>query len=152
MPTMWSGSSISCALPPARADPGCIHPRTVGNRYGFVGHPRQGDGAAGRQALGGYRDRVPAYASGALMRTQSLDDVATAAGRLVDRGWTAMKTQLALPGDTSPEKEVERIRVIREIIGPDVLLMCDINQRWSVHQAINIGQRVKQYNLHWLRT
>ena len=51
--------------------------------------------------LGGFRDRVPAYASGALMRTQSLDEVVTAAGRLVERGWTAMKTQLALPGGTS---------------------------------------------------
>jgi L-alanine-DL-glutamate epimerase-like enolase superfamily enzyme len=100
--------------------------------------------------LGGFRDRVPAYASGALMRTQSLDEVVTAAGRLVERGWTSMKTQLALPGDTSPEKEIERIRVIREIIGRDVQLMCDINQRWSVYQAISIGQRLEPYHLHWL--
>src|SRR6185312_14796686 len=48
--------------------------------------------------LGGFRDRVPAYASGALMRTQSLDDVVTAARRLVERGWPAMKMQLGLPG------------------------------------------------------
>ena len=34
------------------------------------------------------------------MRTLSLDEVVTAAGRLVERGWTAMKTQLALPGGT----------------------------------------------------
>jgi L-alanine-DL-glutamate epimerase-like enolase superfamily enzyme len=100
--------------------------------------------------LGGFRDRVPAYASGALMRTQSLEEVATAAGRLVERGWTAMKTQLALPGGTWPETEVERIRVIREIIGPDIRLMCDINQRWSVHEAISIGQRIEKYHLHWL--
>jgi L-talarate/galactarate dehydratase len=100
--------------------------------------------------LGGFRDRVPAYASGALMRTSSLDGVATAAGRLVERGWTSMKTQLALPGHTTPEIEVERIRVIREVIGPDVQLMCDINQRWSVYQAVSIGQRIEQYHLHWL--
>jgi hypothetical protein len=30
-----------------------------------------------------------------------------------------MKTQLALPGDTSPGKEVERMRRVREAIGPD---------------------------------
>jgi L-alanine-DL-glutamate epimerase-like enolase superfamily enzyme len=28
--------------------------------------------------------------------------------------------------------------------------MCDINQRWSVFQAISIGQRIEKYNLHWL--
>jgi L-alanine-DL-glutamate epimerase-like enolase superfamily enzyme len=100
--------------------------------------------------LGGYRDRVPAYASGALMRTQSLDEVVTAAGRLVERGWTAMKTQLALPGGTRPEPEVDRIRRIREAIGPEVRLMCDINQRWTVPEAFSIGERLEPYHLHWL--
>jgi L-talarate/galactarate dehydratase len=100
--------------------------------------------------LGGYRDRVPAYASGALMRTQSLDEVVTAAGRLVERGWTAMKTQLALPGGTHPEPEVDRIRRIREAIGPDIRLMCDINQRWTVPEAFSIGERIEPYYLHWL--
>ena len=100
--------------------------------------------------LGGFRDRVPAYASGALMRTQSLDETVKAAGVLVERGWSAMKTQLALPGDTTPAKEVERMRLIREVIGPDRRLMCDINQRWSVHEAISIGERIEPYHLDWL--
>ena len=100
--------------------------------------------------LGGMRDAVPAYASGALMRTQTLDDTIRAGRLLVERGWSAMKTQLALPGDTTPAKEVERIRLLREAIGPDVRLMCDINQRWRVDQAITIGQRIEPYGLHWL--
>jgi L-alanine-DL-glutamate epimerase-like enolase superfamily enzyme len=100
--------------------------------------------------LGGYRDCVPAYASGALMRTLSLEEVVTAAGRLVERGWTAMKTQLALPSGTEPEQEVDRIRRIREVIGAQVRLMCDINQRWTVPEAISIGERLEPYHLHWL--
>ena len=100
--------------------------------------------------LGGFRDTVPAYASGALMRQFTLKEVETAAGRLVERGWTAMKTQLALPGHTTPEIEVERIRVLRQTLGPDIQLMCDINQRWSTHQAVSIGARVEPYHLHWL--
>src|SRR5262247_4515996 len=100
--------------------------------------------------LGGFRDRVPAYASGALMRTLSLEEVTTAARRLVERGWNAMKTQLALPGPTSPDIEVERIRLVREIVGSATQLMCDINQRWQVHEAISIGKRLEPYRLHWL--
>jgi L-alanine-DL-glutamate epimerase-like enolase superfamily enzyme len=100
--------------------------------------------------LGGFRDRVPAYASGALMRTLSLKEVETAAQRLVERGWTAMKTQLALPGGTDPEVEVQRIRALREIIGPEIRLMCDINQRWTVPEAVQIGQRLEPLHLHWL--
>ena len=84
------------------------------------------------------------------MRTLSLDEVVTAAGRLVERGWPAMKTQLALPGGTLPEVEVERIRRVREAIGPDIRLMCDINQRWTVPEAISIGERLEPYRLHWL--
>lgn len=100
--------------------------------------------------LGGFRDTVPAYASGALMRQFTLKEVETAGRRLVERGWGAMKTQLALPGHTTPEIEVERIRVLRAAIGPDIELMCDINQRWNTWQAISIGKRVEQFHLRWL--
>lgn len=61
-----------------------------------------------------------------------------------------MKTQLALPGHTTPDIEVNRMKVLREAIGPDIKLMCDINQRWTVYQAVSIGQRVEPYHLHWL--
>ena len=100
--------------------------------------------------LGGYRDRVPTYASGALMRGFPLVHVEKAAARLVEKGFRQMKTQLALPGDTNPEIEVERIRLIRNAIGPKIDLMCDINQRWDVRQAISIGSRVEEYHLFWL--
>ena len=102
------------------------------------------------QMLGGFRDKVPAYASGALMRTQSLDQALSAASRLVERGWTSMKTQLALPGHTTPEIEIDRIRRLREVVGPATQLMCDINQRWNVHEACSIGARLEPYHLHWL--
>ncbi|MBM3357059.1 MAG: mandelate racemase/muconate lactonizing enzyme family protein [Betaproteobacteria bacterium] len=100
--------------------------------------------------IGGFRDRVPTYASGALMRTFPLEHVEKAAVTLVKKGFKQMKTQLALPGEASPEREVERIRVIRNAIGPGIDLMCDINQRWDVRQAIAIGSRVEEYHLYWL--
>ena len=102
------------------------------------------------EMLGGFRKTVPAYASGALMRQFTLKEIEASTKKLVDRGWKAMKTQLALPGHTTPEIEVNRIKVQREILGPDIQLMCDINQRWNVYQAIDIGSRIEQYNLHWL--
>ena len=102
--------------------------------------------------LGGARERVPTYASGALMRELSLDRVVTAAATLKQKGFHEMKTQLALAGDTTPAGEVERMRRVREAIGPDIKLMCDINQRWRVEQAIDIGRRVEdaEVGLFWL--
>src|SRR6185312_11804974 len=42
------------------------------------------------------------------------------------------------------------IRRIRDVIGPEVRLMCDINQRWTVPEAFSIGERLEPYHLHWL--
>jgi L-alanine-DL-glutamate epimerase-like enolase superfamily enzyme len=102
------------------------------------------------QMVGGYRDRVPTYASGALMRTFPVEHLVKAGPKLVEKGFRQMKTQLALPGDTSPGIEADRVRRMRESIGPDIDLMCDINQRWRVEQAIDIGTRIEDVYLFWL--
>jgi L-alanine-DL-glutamate epimerase-like enolase superfamily enzyme len=73
--------------------------------------------------LGGLRDRVPSYASGALVRAYPIDHLVKAARTLVEKGFKAMKTQLALPGDTTPGREAEHARRIREAVGPDIDLM-----------------------------
>jgi L-talarate/galactarate dehydratase len=100
--------------------------------------------------LGGLRERVPTYASGALVRAYPLDHLEKAARTLIEKGFKQMKTQLALPGDTTPAREAEHAGRIRAAAGPDIDLMCDINQRWSVHQAMDIGKRVEDVNFYWL--
>lgn len=100
--------------------------------------------------LGGLRQRVPTYASGALVRSYPLDHMLKACRTLVERGFTQMKTQMALPGNVTPAQEAERARLTREVVGPDIDLMCDINQRWSVNQAIDIGRRVEDVHFFWL--
>jgi L-alanine-DL-glutamate epimerase-like enolase superfamily enzyme len=99
--------------------------------------------------LGGLRDRVPAYASGALSRTTPTDKLERAAAALVEKGYTQIKTQMAIEGLT-PAQEVERIKLVRDAVGPQVNLMVDINQRWSVHEAISIGHRIEELRLGWL--
>jgi D-galactarolactone cycloisomerase len=90
--------------------------------------------------LGGLRDRVPTYASGALSRAAPYEHVVKAGPLLVETGFKQMKMQLALPGETTPAREVERARLIREAVGPAIDLMCDINQRWtSTKRSISAG-------------
>ncbi len=101
--------------------------------------------------LGGARSRVPTYASGALRRGLTHDQAATAAAKLKASGFHEMKMQLALPGTPTVTDEVTRARVIRDAIGPDIRLMCDINQRWRPEQAIEIGSRIAEdVRLFWL--
>src|SRR5215468_1504185 len=98
--------------------------------------------------LGGYRDRAPTYASGALMRPHPVAYLAEAGPRLVQMGFKQMKAQMG--AEPTVDREVERMRVLREGIGEDIDLMCDINQLWTVNQAIDIGRRVEPYHLFWL--
>ena len=98
--------------------------------------------------LGGLRDRVATYASGALMRPHPIDYLAKAGPRLRDMGFRQMKMQCG--SEPTVAASVERVRVMRESIGPDIDLMCDINQLWSVNQAIEIGRRIEPYHLFWL--
>ena len=98
--------------------------------------------------LGGLRERVPTYASGALMRPHPIDYLAKAGPRLRDLGFRQMKMQCG--SEPSIAASVERVRVMREAIGPDVDLMCDINQLWSVDHAIEVGRRIEPHHLFWL--
>src|SRR5215470_1249382 len=97
--------------------------------------------------LGGLRDRVPTYASGALMRPHPVHYLAKAGPRLVSLGFRQMKMQCG--SEPTLAASIERVRVMREAIGPDIDLMCDINQLWSVHHAIDVGQRILPYHLYW---
>jgi L-alanine-DL-glutamate epimerase-like enolase superfamily enzyme len=98
--------------------------------------------------LGGLRDRARTYASGALMRPHPVDYLAKAGPRLRDQGFRQMKMQCG--SEPTVAASLERVRVVREAIGPDVDLMCDINQLWSVNHAIEVGRRLEPYHLYWL--
>jgi L-alanine-DL-glutamate epimerase-like enolase superfamily enzyme len=97
---------------------------------------------------GGHRERVPVYASGALMRGFPIDHMAKTAALLKAQGWKQMKTQMG--SKIRPEEEIARMRAVREAIGPEVDLMCDVNQLWSVDHCIDVARRIEDVNLYWL--
>ncbi len=98
--------------------------------------------------IGGHRDRVrrtPAAPCCASIRSTTW--------RRPDRGLSAMgfkqmKTQMG--AEPTVQASVDRIRVLRDGIGPDIDLMCDINQLWDVQHATVVGKRVEEYGLFWL--
>ena len=65
--------------------------------------------------MGGCRRRVPAYASGALMRPVSPERLAEIGPMLVEKGFRQLKTQMG--GEALATREVERIRTLREAVG-----------------------------------
>ncbi len=96
--------------------------------------------------LGGAQDRVPAYHSGGLWLSRSIDELVVEAQGFVDQGFRAMKMRLGLP---NPAEDIARVKAVRDAIGPGVKLMADANQGLTEAQAIRLGRRLEPFDLTW---
>jgi L-alanine-DL-glutamate epimerase-like enolase superfamily enzyme len=98
--------------------------------------------------LGGYRDRLPAYASDGLWYNLSPDELAASARRHVEAGFGAVK--LRLGKEATPELEARRVRAVREAVGPDVRIMVDATESWSLPRARRTGRVLQEAGIAWL--
>lgn len=97
--------------------------------------------------LGAVRERMPAYYSGALWIDVGLDELQRTAQRIVEKGFRAMKLRVG-PGTLA--SQIERVRVIREAVGPGITLMVDVNQRLDENGAIRLGRALEEHGIEWL--
>jgi L-alanine-DL-glutamate epimerase-like enolase superfamily enzyme len=96
--------------------------------------------------VGGVRDRVPTYASSGLWLDYSIDELVSEAHRFLAQGHRAMKMRLG----RSAREDLERVRRLREAIGPEVKLLADVNQGWDEATAIRTGRTLEEFQLYWL--
>lgn len=97
--------------------------------------------------LGAARGRIEAYASQGLWLDRSRDELAAEAAALVGQGFRAVKMRAGLP---DPREDVERVRAVREAVGPDVALMVDANQAWDLKQTLRMARAFAEFDLFWL--
>jgi L-alanine-DL-glutamate epimerase-like enolase superfamily enzyme len=95
--------------------------------------------------LGGRRARVATYANCA--HGLPPDQLAAKAAEYVKRGHTALKIRGSF---VSVPEATERVRHVREAVGPDVKLMVDVNGTWDVDTAIEQLRRWERYDVYWL--
>jgi L-alanine-DL-glutamate epimerase-like enolase superfamily enzyme len=96
--------------------------------------------------IGACATAVPAYHSGGLWISRSIDALQREAADFVAQGWRAMKMRIGKP---RAEDDVARVRAVREAIGPDIGLMVDSNQQLTVPRAIRLGRMLEEFNLTW---
>ena len=101
-----------------------------------------------RQMLGGFRDRMPAYASDRFWYSLSLDALANNARKAVAQGFRALK--LRVGNELHPEREVARIRAVRDAVGPDVSIMVDGTETWSLDRAMRTGRALQEAGVVWI--
>ncbi|WP_109831851.1 mandelate racemase/muconate lactonizing enzyme family protein [Reichenbachiella versicolor] len=64
----------------------------------------------------------------------------------LDRGYKAVKIKI---GRENLDEDIERIKAVREFIGPDVTFMVDANYSMSVEKAIECSKRMEEFNITW---
>jgi L-alanine-DL-glutamate epimerase-like enolase superfamily enzyme len=101
-----------------------------------------------RQMLGGFRDRIPAYASDGFWYSLSLDALADNARKAVAQGFRALK--LRVGNEAHPDHEVKRVQVVRDAVGPDVSIMVDATETWSLDRALRTGRALQKAGVVWI--
>ncbi len=98
--------------------------------------------------FGGYRDRVPTYASDGLWVSLTPDELAAAAKAHVADGFDAVK--LRIGKEPTAALEAARVRAVRAAVGPDVKIMVDATESWTLRQARETGRVLQDAGIAWL--
>lgn len=98
--------------------------------------------------LGAKRDWVKVYASGCgtgLTRRQMIDEVEL----FLKEGYSVFKMKAATKRGSELSKDVERVALVREMIGPDKQLAVDVNQLWEADDALAFARKIEKYDIAW---
>lgn len=117
--------------------------------------------------LGGYSNKVRAYASGGFyIEGKGFGELAEEMKGYVQEGFTAVKMKVGrvptiagsdlslLPHgrvcNVTLKDDFERVRTVRETVGDDVDVMIDANSAWDVETAIRTAKALEEYNLYFI--
>jgi L-fuconate dehydratase len=67
--------------------------------------------------------------------------------RAIDQGFMAMKLKV---GFHDPEKDLRRAQIVREEAGNERKVMLDVNQQWTLPQALAMCRKLQSVNPYWI--
>lgn len=98
------------------------------------------------QAAGGASQHCKAY-RGAIDLNHPLPKLLDNVQSYLDQGFDAVKIKVGKPDLNA---DIERVRAVRTLIGPDVTLMVDANFGYTTDQAIGAATAFKKSDVFWL--
>ena len=92
---------------------------------------------------------MPAYASGGYYREgKGLDGLAAEVGGYAAAGFDSVKVKV---GRLAPREDAERVRVVRETVGPATRVAVDANNAWpNPKAAIRAVRAMEEHDLWWV--
>lgn len=97
--------------------------------------------------LGSHRDSVRTYNTSGGFLSSPIDEVVENASKSLEAGIGGIKIKVGLP---DRKEDMERVRRVREHVGPNVPMMVDANQQWDRATAMRLGRQLEEYNLVWI--
>jgi D-galactarolactone cycloisomerase len=98
--------------------------------------------------FGGYRDAVPCYVTCAYYRDgKGLSELRDEMQMLKAQGHRGFK---AKAGGVPLAEDLERLELVREVIGPDNDLMVDVNRGWDLATAVEGARLLEPLRPRWL--
>jgi L-fuconate dehydratase len=88
----------------------------------------------------------PAYATSPGWLGYDDEKLARLCREAVDDGFELIKLKVG----GSVDDDVRRLKIAREVVGPDIRIAVDANQRWDVGEAIEWMHALEPYDLAWI--
>jgi L-alanine-DL-glutamate epimerase-like enolase superfamily enzyme len=98
--------------------------------------------------LGAGRDWVNVYASGHGVNT-AIDALVKEAQDFKALGYSVYKMKVASNFGSDNKGDAERVRIMRDVIGPNARLAIDANQVWNAKEAMAFFDLVEKYSIAW---
>ncbi len=99
------------------------------------------------EVLGVFSEKIRVYAAGGYYEEgKGIRELVREMEGYVGEGFLAVKMKV---GGETMTTDVERVRAVREAIGPKVDLMIDANNKWNAYEAIRFGRMVEKFEPFW---
>lgn len=96
--------------------------------------------------LGGTESKVPVYASGG-WTSYSDDELVAEMKGMVAQGYQKIKFKVGVAGGTQPRRDIERVKKVRDAVGPEIDLLVDANNCWDCATAVKFANDIREYDI-----
>jgi L-alanine-DL-glutamate epimerase-like enolase superfamily enzyme len=69
--------------------------------------------------------------------------------RFLDEGYSVVKIKVGKNRGRERAADLHRVKLAREVLGPDIQLAVDANQTFTADEAIDFARQLAEFDIHW---